>query len=90
MVSELALALCFWWAQASWCERSGMQAVNIGLDPSRVVTMRSVAARKTIRSSASCEAVLEPGCLESVKGIPGVEFASVASGLAPDAALECQ
>ncbi|HMF75303.1 MAG TPA: ABC transporter permease [Bryobacteraceae bacterium] len=83
VVSELALALVLLvgtglMVRTFW----KLQAVNIGLDPSRVVTMRLSLPEKQY-SQAPAVTQLWSRLLERIKGIPGVQSASVASGLAP-------
>ena len=83
VVSELALALVLL-VGAGLMVRTfwKLQAVNIGLDPSRVVTMRlSLPETQYAQSTAANQ--LWSRLLDRVKTIPGVQFASVASGLAP-------
>jgi putative ABC transport system permease protein len=83
VVSELALALMLL-VGAGLMVRTfwKLQAVNIGLDSSRVVTMRLSLPEKQY-SQPTAVKQLWSRLLERVKGIPGVQSASVASGLAP-------
>ena len=83
IVSELALALVLLvgtglMVRTFW----NLQAVNIGLDPSRVVTMRLTLPEKQYARPSDVRQ-LWSGLLDRVKGIPGVQSASIASGLAP-------
>ena len=87
IVSELALALVLLvgtglMVRTFW----NLQAVNIGLDPSRVVTMRLTLPEKQYARPSDVRQ-LWSSLLDRVKGIPGVQSASIASGLAPMRAL---
>jgi putative ABC transport system permease protein len=83
VVSELALALVLL-VGAGLMVRTfwKLQAVNIGLDPSKIVTMRLSLPEKQY-ASAPAVTQLWSRLLERVKGTPGVQSASIASGLAP-------
>lgn len=83
VVSELALALVLL-VGAGLMVRTfwKLQAVNVGLDPSRVVTMRLSLPEKQYAQSASVRQVWTR-LLERVKGTPGVQSASVIDGLPP-------
>jgi putative ABC transport system permease protein len=59
-----------------------LQAVNVGLDPARVVTMRLSLPSKQYVQPASVRQ-LWSRLLAGVKSTPGVQAVSVASGLAP-------
>ena len=83
VVSELALALVLL-VGAGLMVRTfwKLQAVNIGLDPARVVTMRLSLPEKQYAKGPAVQQ-LWSRLLERVKAIPGVQGASVVSGLAP-------
>lgn len=83
VVSELALALMLL-VGAGLMVRTfwKLQAVNIGLDPSRLLTMRLSLPEKQYQQQAAVRQVWTR-LLEDVKRLPGVESASVVSGLAP-------
>jgi putative ABC transport system permease protein len=83
VVSEVALALILLvgtglMVRTFW----KLQQVNIGLDPSRVVTMR-LALPEAQYAKAPAVRQLWTRLLDRVRAIPGVESASVVSGLAP-------
>jgi len=83
VVSEVALALVLL-VGAGLMVRTfwNLQAVNVGLDPSRVVTMRLSLPEKQYAEPVAVRQ-LWSRLLERVKAIPGVQSASVATGLAP-------
>jgi predicted permease len=83
VVSELALALILL-VGAGLMVRTfwKLQQVNIGLDPSRVVTMRLALPQGQYAQMPAVKQ-LWTRLLERVRTIPGVESASVVSGLAP-------
>lgn len=83
VVSELALALILL-VGAGLMVRTfwKLQQVNIGLDPARVVTMR-LALPQGQYAEIPAVKQLWTRLLERVRAIPGVESASVVSGLAP-------
>jgi putative ABC transport system permease protein len=83
VVSELALALILL-VGAGLLVRTfwKLQQVNIGLDPSRVVTMRLALPSGQYAQMPQVKQ-LWTRLLERVSAIPGVQSASVASGLPP-------
>ncbi|MEO8660790.1 MAG: ABC transporter permease [Bryobacteraceae bacterium] len=83
VVSELALALVLL-VGAGLMVRTfwKLQQVHIGLDPTRVVTMRVVLPDGQYPQSTAVRGVWTR-LLESVSAMPGVEAAAVANGLAP-------
>jgi len=83
VVSELALALILL-VGAGLLVRTfwKLQQVNIGLDPSRVVSMRLALPQGQYAQMPQVKQ-LWTRLLERVNAIPGVQSASVASGLAP-------
>ncbi|MEO6760291.1 MAG: ABC transporter permease, partial [Saprospiraceae bacterium] len=83
VVSELALALMLL-VGAGLMVRTfwNLQQVHIGLDPSRVVTMR-VAVPQTQMPEPAAVRQLWDRLQQRVQSIPGVEAASLASGLPP-------
>lgn len=83
VVSELALALVLL-AGTGLMVRTfwKLQQVDIGLDPARVVTMR-LALPQGQYAGTPVVKQLWTRLLERVKAIPGVEAASLISGLAP-------
>ncbi len=83
VVSELALALILL-VGAGLLVRTfwKLQNVNIGLDPARVVTMRLALPQGQYAQMPQVKQVWTR-LLERVTAIPGVQSASVASGLAP-------
>lgn len=83
VVSELALALILL-VGAGLMVRTfrNLQQVHIGLDPARVVTMRVVLPPGQYPQAAAVRQ-LWTRLLERVSALPGVESASVVSGLAP-------
>jgi putative ABC transport system permease protein len=83
VVSELALALILL-VGAGLMVRTfwKLQQVNIGLDPARVVTMRLVLPQGQYAQPQSVTQ-LWTRLLERVRALPGVESASIVSGLAP-------
>lgn len=83
VVSELALALMLL-VGAGLMVRTfwKLQQVNVGVDPARVVTMRVVLPQAQYNDFAAVNQ-LWTRLLEKVRGLPGVESASVAGGLPP-------
>jgi len=83
VVSELALALMLL-VGAGLMVRTfwKLQQVNIGLDPSRVMTMR-MAVAQTQMPEPTAVRQLWGRLHESIQTVPGVEGVSLASGLAP-------
>ena len=83
VVSELALALILLVGAALMVRTFWkLQQVNIGLDPSRVVTMRLALPQGQYAQMPAVKQ-LWTRLLDRVRTIPGVESASVVSGLAP-------
>ncbi len=87
VVGELALALMLLigaglMVRTFW----KLQAVNVGLNPARVVTMRLSLPAKQYATPSAVRSVWSR-LLEQVKNLPGVQSASVASGLPPMRAL---
>jgi len=87
VVSELALALMLL-VGAGLMVRTfwKLQQVNIGLDPSRVVTMRVAVAQTQMPEPAAVRQLWDR-LQARVQSIPGVEAVSVANGLPPMRAL---
>ncbi len=83
VVSELALALILL-VGAGLMVRTfwKLQQVNVGLDPSRVITMR-LALPEAEYTQTSAVKQLWTRLLERVNAIPGVRSAAVVSGLPP-------
>lgn len=83
VVSELALALMLLVGAGLMLRTfSKLQQVNIGLDPSRIVTMRLVLPQGQFAQQVAVRQFWTR-LLEGVRTIPGVELASLASGLPP-------
>ncbi|MBI2688438.1 MAG: ABC transporter permease [Acidobacteria bacterium] len=83
VVSELALALILL-VGAGLMVRTfwKLQQVNIGLDPARVITMRLAMSQTQLQKPADVRQ-LWSRLVERVQAIPGVEAASLATGLPP-------
>lgn len=83
VVGELALALILLvgtglMVRTFW----KLQQVNIGLDPARVVTMRLALPQTQVQQPAAVRQLWDR-LLERVRMLPGVEAASLATGLPP-------
>jgi putative ABC transport system permease protein len=83
VISEVALALILL-VGAGLMIRTfwKLQQVNIGLDPSRIMTMRLAVPETQVEEPAAVQQLWER-LLESVRTVPGVEAVSVATGLPP-------
>ena len=83
VISELALALILL-VGAGLMVRTfwKLQQVNIGLDPSRIMTMRLALPPTQVREPAAVRQLWDR-LLERVRMIPGVEAVSLATGLPP-------
>lgn len=87
VVAELALALVLL-VGAGLMVRTfwKLQQVNIGLDPSRVITMRLALPQGQYAQNADVR-TLWKRILQRVRAIPGVEAATISSGMEPQRQL---
>ncbi len=87
VVSELALALILL-VGAGLMVRTfwKLQQVNIGLDPTRVVTMRLALPQTQVQDAAAVRGMWTR-LIDRVRELPGVEGVSMASGLPPSRQL---
>lgn len=87
VVAEIALALVLL-VGAGLMVRTfwKLQQVNIGLDPSRVITMRLALPQGQYAQNADVR-TLWKRILERVRAIPGVEAATISSGMEPQRQL---
>lgn len=83
VISELALALILL-VGAGLMVRTfwNLQQVNIGLDPTRIVTMRLALPQTQVQQPAAVRQLWDR-LLERVRMLPGIEAASLATGLPP-------